>query len=86
MTSASDPAGRKRVVSKADIDEIVGRLDDAAAAAIIAMGASRDELLEAYAWLTADDAQRRRLHSAPHGTVARLLSLLEAEIVPPEER
>jgi hypothetical protein len=85
MTSASDPAERKRV-TKTDIDEIVGRLDDAAAAAIIATGASRDELVEAYAWLTADDAQRRRLHSAPRGTVAQLLSLLEAEIVPPEER
>ena len=86
MTSASDPVERKRVVSKADIDEIVGRLDDAAVAAIIATEATRDELLEAYAWLTADDAQRRRLHSAPRSTVARLLSLLEAEIGPPEER
>lgn len=77
---------QKRSVTKEDIEEIVGRLDDAATAAIIATGANRDELLEAYAWLTANDAQHRRLHSAPHGTIAWLCELLEAEIVPPEER
>lgn len=81
----NDPTETRRVVTKEDIDEIVGRLDDAATAALIATGASRDELLEAYAWLTADDAQHRRLHHAPGGMIARLYDLLEAEIVPPEE-
>ncbi|MGO8915489.1 MAG: hypothetical protein ACLQJR_06230 [Stellaceae bacterium] len=86
MASMMGPTGEQRIVTKKDIDEIVGRLDDAATAAIIATGASRDELLEAYAWLTADDAQRHRLHRAPHGMIARLCDLLEAEIAPPEER
>jgi hypothetical protein len=86
MTSAPGPVERKRRITKDDVDEIVGRLDDAAAVAVIATGASRDELLEAYAWLTADDAQHRRLHQEPHGVVARLYDLLEAEIQPPEER
>lgn len=86
MTATPRPPGQQGVVTKQDIDEIVGRLDDAAVAAIVATDASRDELLEAYAWLTADDAQRRRLHRAPSGLVARLCDLLEAEISPPEER
>jgi hypothetical protein len=77
---------QKRTVTKEDIEEIVGRLEDATMAAIIATGASKDELLEAYAWLTADDAQHRRLHSVPHGTVAWLCAILEAELAPPEER
>jgi hypothetical protein len=80
------PSEQKRIVTKEDIDEIVGRLDDAATAAIIATEASRDELLEAYAWITADDAQHHRLHRALHGTIARVYDLLEAEIAPPEER
>ncbi len=86
MAAMTDPTESKRVVSKEEVEEIVGRLEDAAVSAIIATGASRDELLEAYAWLTADDASHRRLHRAPHGTVARLCDLLEAEMVPPEER
>ncbi len=86
MAAMAGPPEQRRVVTKQDIDEVVGRLDDAAATAIVATGASREELLEAYAWLTADDAQRRRLHRAPSGTVARLCDLLEAEISPPEER
>jgi hypothetical protein len=86
MPSMMDPTEQKRILTKEDIDEIVGRLDDAATAAIIATGATRDELLEAYEWLTADDAQHRRLHSAPHGIIARLCDLLEPEITPPEER
>lgn len=86
MAPVTDPTEQKRILTKEDIDEIVGRLDDAATAAIIATEATRDDLLEAYEWLTADDAQHRRLHSAPHGTVARLCDLLEAEIAPPEER
>ena len=86
MTATNGRGATTRIVSKEDIDEIVGRLDDAAAAAIMATGASRDELMEAYAWLTADDALRRRLHHAPHGTVAWLCELLAAEMEPPEER
>lgn len=86
MAERADLTKPKRVVTKEDIDEIVGRLDDAVTSAIIATGASREELLEAYSWLTADDAQHRRLHSAPRGTIAQLYELLEAEIVPPDER
>jgi hypothetical protein len=86
MARMTGPTEQKRILTKEDLDEIVGRLDDAVAAAIIATGASREELLEAYAWLTADDAMHRRLHRAPHGTIAELCDLLEAEIVPPEER
>jgi hypothetical protein len=86
MTATPRPPGHQRIVTKQDVDEMVGQLDDAAVAAIIATGASRDELLEAHAWLTADDAQRSRLHHAPRGIVAQLCDLLEAEISPPEER
>jgi hypothetical protein len=79
------PLGNKRILMKEDVDEIVGPLEDSTIAALIATGASRDDLLEAYAWLTADDAQHRRLHREPHGTIAQLCEILEAEIAPPDE-
>ena len=77
--------GNKRILMKQDVDEIVGPLEDSTITALIATGASRDDLLEAYAWLTADDAQHRRLHREPHGTVAQLCEILEAEIARPDE-
>jgi len=86
MPAKTDPTEAAPIVGKADIDEIVGQLDDALVAAVIATGASREELIEAYAWLTADDALHRDLHHAPQGRVAEICELLEAEIAPPEER
>ena len=77
--------GNKRILMKQDVDEMVGPLEDSTITALIATGGSRDDLLEAYAWLTADDAQHRRLHREPHGTVAQLCEILEAEIARPDE-
>jgi len=86
MASKLDPTAESSIVTKQDIDEIVGRLNDGAVATIIATGATRADLLEAYAWLAADDVQHRRLHSAPHGMVAQVLDILEADMPESEER
>jgi len=69
-----------------EIGEIVGELEPAAIASIIATGATRGEVLEAYAWLSGNDSMHRELHRMPHGTVAAVYEILEAEIAPANDR
>jgi hypothetical protein len=78
------PADRK-VVAAHEIVEIVGELDAAAITSILATGATREDVMEAYAWISADDALHRELHQAPHGTAAAVCEILEAETVPPND-
>lgn len=81
--TASD---ERRVVTASDIGEIVGELDPAAVASIIATGATRDELLEAFSWLSSDDSLHRALHHGPRGRVAQVYDILDAEIALPDDR
>ncbi len=73
-------------VTAREIREIVGEIDPGTTASIIATGATREDVLEAYFWLSADDSLHRELHRMPRGTVAKVYEILEAEIVPPDER
>lgn len=59
------------------IRRIVGTVDEKTAADLIATGASEEELLEAIAWVHADDAMMDRLRPMPSGRVARLVELLQ---------
>ena len=72
-------------VTADEVVEIMGRLDDAVMAAILRTGATRDEVLEAYAWLSSDDYLHRARHSAIHGTAAEVYRILEAELAPPRD-
>ena len=67
-----------------DIRHIVGALDDSVIASIIALGATREEILEAQAWLTSDDYLHRELHHSLHGRAAEVFEILEAELEEPE--
>lgn len=58
------------------IEQVVGSLDDDIVAEIIATGASREELVEAFEWLYADDVMARELHREPSGRVAELCEIL----------
>lgn len=86
MENGKTQLAEQQGVTVREIGEIVGELDAAAIESIIATGATREEVLEAYAWLSADDSLHRELHHVPHGTVARVYEILEAEMAPPNER
>ncbi|HUZ75144.1 MAG TPA: hypothetical protein VMU87_19330 [Stellaceae bacterium] len=70
-----------------EIVEILGPLDDAVLAAILRTDATRNEVMEAYVWLSADDQLRRERHSTIRGKAAEVCRILEAELPPsPDER
>lgn len=73
----------QRPATASEIVEIMGRLDDAVIAAILKTEATRDEVLEAYAWLSADDYLHRERHRTIHGRTAAVYRILEAELPPP---
>jgi hypothetical protein len=61
---------------------VLGPVDDVLVAQIIGTGASEDELIEAYAWIAAEDAlmnEGRALPTGRVGNLVRLLAELEAE-------
>jgi hypothetical protein len=63
-----------------DVREIVGALDDSLIASIVAIGATREEIQEAQAWLASDDYLHRELHHSLHGRAAAVFDILEAEL------
>ena len=46
---------------------------------VLGVGATREELEEAFAWLNADDVLGRQLHRQPSGRVAELCEILQPE-------
>jgi hypothetical protein len=58
-------------MTREDVTHIVGpAMDDSVILEILGTGASKEELEEASAWLSADDAMTRSAHHRPHGVVA----------------
>lgn len=77
---------QKRPLIASEIREILRRPDDELVTAILALEPTREDLLEATAWLSADDDQRRERHEALHGKVAAIFELLDARIIEEPER
>ena len=71
--------------SASEVRAIVGPLDDAVIARIVATGASAAEVLEAYTWLTADDHLGTELEHTCRGRVAQVYEILEDETQPTDE-
>ena len=69
-------------LTRSDVLAIVGRLDDARIAEIIASGATAAELTEAFAIVDAGEAGVPR---QPSGRVARLCEILSADMPEPGE-
>ncbi len=65
---------------KEEITAILGPVDEVLIAEIGRIGASREELAEAWAWVSADEALINEGRPFPSGRIAELVSLLE----PPE--
>jgi hypothetical protein len=72
------------VATASQICDIVGELDDGVIASIVALGATREEVVEAQAWLNSDDFLHRELHHSLHGRAAQVFDILEAELPEPD--
>jgi hypothetical protein len=67
-----------------EIRDIVGELDDGVIAGILALGATREEVLEAQNWLISDDYLHRELQRTLQGRAAAIFEILEAELPEPD--
>jgi len=72
-------------ITAQEIHDIVGPLDDAVVAAILATGATAEDVYEAYAWLTSDDRLGEELQHSCQGRAAIVCDLLAPEIEPLED-
>lgn len=68
-----------------EIRAIIGPCDDELLADLAAVGATKEEVLEAFAWLNSDDYLHRKLHHGLQGRAADVFEILEAAL-PEEER
>jgi hypothetical protein len=59
------------------LKRILGTVDEKTAADILTTGATEDELLEAVAWVDADDAMMDKLRPLPSGKVGELVAILQ---------
>lgn len=69
-----------------EIRAIIGPSDDDLLTRIVAVGATREEVLEAFTWLGSDDYLHRKLHHSLSGRAALVFDLLEAELVDEDDR
>jgi two-component sensor histidine kinase len=65
--------------STQQVREIVGDVSESTLAAIVAIGATIEEVAEAYAWLKSDDAVAKELQHRCQGRVAVISDLLAAD-------
>jgi hypothetical protein len=69
-------------LTRDDVIAVAGRIDDGTIGAIIASGATRQELAEAHAWLANDEPllnSGRRLASGRVGYLVELLAALQED-------
>jgi hypothetical protein len=66
-------------MTREDVIEVLGPVDDDVIVEVLGVGATREELEEAFAWLNADDVLGRQLHRQPSGRVAELCEILQPE-------
>ncbi len=76
MTSVEKP---NAPATANEIRAIVGPCDDEIVAGVVATGATREEVLEALAWLASDDYLHRKLHHSLSGRAAAVFDVLEAK-------
>lgn len=73
------PDQRQPSLTRDQVFDICGRLDDMRVATIIGTGASPAELMEAQSWTAADDYMGEATRHPPSGRVARLVEILKAD-------
>jgi hypothetical protein len=78
-------AKTQRPATAQDIRSIIGELEDGVVASILRTGATREEVLEAFTWATADDFLGSELERSRRGAVGAVYDILRAEDEDPEE-
>ncbi len=76
----------KKKLTRQEVIEIVGALDDFRVAEIIKTGATAAELTEAFSWLSVDGDLAVELQRTLSGTVAQLYDILTADEPEPDYR
>ncbi|WP_225768981.1 hypothetical protein [Inquilinus sp. Marseille-Q2685] len=71
-------------LSAEDVAGILGPVDETLVADVIRTGASREELVQAWAWVSSDEAMIGDGRPLPGGRVAALVELLAPEEDEPE--
>jgi hypothetical protein len=74
-----------QTATASDIRAIVGPLEDAVVARIIATGATPAEVLEAFTWANADDQIGTELRHGRHGAVGEVYEILTSIEPDPDE-
>ena len=64
-------------MTREDVIAILGPVEDDLIVAVLATGATAEELEEAFGWLNEDDVLGRQLHRQPSGRVAELCNILQ---------
>jgi len=72
-------------ITRDELRQIIGPLEDDVASAVIATGATVEEVAEAYAWLTMDDPLGKDLHHPCQGRAAAVCDILAPEMEAPED-
>jgi hypothetical protein len=65
-------------LTRKDVTEMFGELEDVVIAKVIATGATSEELAQAHAWLANDEPLMNTGRSLPRGRVARLVDIIAA--------
>jgi hypothetical protein len=65
-------------LTHADVQAVLGPVDDSLVAEILSTDASREELAEAYAWFTNDEVLMNTGRPLASNRVGRLIDILEA--------
>ena len=65
-------------LTREDVRAVLGPVDDGLVVEILGTGASREELAEAYAWVTDDEAPMNAGWPLASGRVNLLIDILEA--------
>jgi hypothetical protein len=79
------PDSSSEPISAAELHRLLGDLDDATSARILATGASEAEIVEARQWLTADDQLGTELEHGRRGVVGEVYEILSEVAAPLEE-
>ncbi|KJS36166.1 MAG: hypothetical protein VR70_14335 [Rhodospirillaceae bacterium BRH_c57] len=75
----------RQVLTHEDVTAVVGPLEDASVAAILALEPTQEELVEAWAWATSDPEPLVAAGKSLDGKVAGLYEIIAAEEEPEEE-
>lgn len=72
------------VVTRSEIQQITGHIDEDLVIGIVDTGATATQLTEAFGWFMNSDAMREAGHRRPDEAVSRLIDILESTETPDE--